>query len=385
MCASPIDLLRAGPPPPRVAILPDAVFFSRSIAVAAGAPRPEVVNQVGIALEALSPFPLAQLYYGYYLPPGADRALAFASYRRRFTAEQLSEWAGAEHVMPAFAAILGCDPQPATTVILTAPEGLTAVHWGKGPVPSALLPHAFKPDATEEDRARARAELIRSAGEAVKVVDVPSPPIPRPARSDSEVVFEAGALVARIPSEVAAALDVRDRADLDALSRARRRGVILWRTAIGAMAACAIFAAWELALVGSGFWQAARVAKVAAQKATVARIMEEKDLATRIDELSTKRLLPLEMISIVSPELAMPKNPPAIQFLSASASSSALNTIQIDAQTSNAGEIAAYKTAIEQSAGCDRVEIKDQRTQNNVVSFTLIVTFKPGALSPATS
>jgi hypothetical protein len=113
--------------------------------------------------------------------------------------------------------------------------------------------------------------------------------------------------------------------------------------------------------------------------------MEEKDLASRIDELSTKRLLPLEMISAVAPEIAMPKNPPAIQFLRATASASAVNTIQIDAQTGNAGEIAAYKTAIEQAPGCERVEIRDQRTQNSVVSFTLIVTFKPGALPPATS
>ena len=50
----------------------------------------------------------------------------------------------------------------------------------------------------------------------------------------------------------------------------------------------------SLALVGAGFWQSARVAKVAAERPTVARIMEEQDLAIRIDELSTKRLLPLD-------------------------------------------------------------------------------------------
>jgi hypothetical protein len=385
MCASTFDFLRRGPPPPRVAILPDAVFFSRTISVPAGSSGAEVVSQVGLALEALSPFPLTQLYYGYYLPPGSDRALAFASYRRRFTAEQLAEWAGAEHVLPAFAAILGCDPKPATTVILSTPEGLTAVHWDQGPVPSVVLHHAFKPDATDEERAEARARLIKSAGEARSVVDAPSPPVARPGRSDSEVVFEAGPLLSRLPSDVAAALDVRDKADLDALARARRRGVLLWRVAMGSLLACALFAAGEVALLGAGLWQTARITKVGAQKATVARIMEEKDLATRIDELSTKRLLPLEMVSLVSPETAMPKNPPAIQFLRASANSGSLNTIQIDAQTNNAGEIAAYRTAIEQTPGCDRVEIRDQRTQNNVVSFTLIVTFKPGALAPASS
>ena len=385
MCASLLEFLRAGPPPPRVVVLPDAVFFSRTIDVAAGATEAEVVGQVGLALEALSPFPLAQLYFGYYMPPGAGRALAFASYRRRFTAEQLAEWAGAEHVLPAFAAILGCGAEPATTVVLGAPEGLTAVHWDKGPVPSIVLHHPLKPDATEDERARARADLIRSAGEARTVVDAPSPPVPLPGRSERSVVFEAGGLRSRLSSEAMAALDVRDKADLDALSRARRRDLILWRTAVGALAACVLFAAGEFALLGAGLWQSARIAKVAAQRPTVARIMEERDLASRIDELSTKRLLPLEMISMVSPEVAMPKNPPAIQFLRATASAGAVNTIQIDAQTSNAGEIAAYRTAIEQTPACDRVEIRDQRTQNNVVSFTLIVTFKPGALSPATS
>jgi hypothetical protein len=385
MCASLIDFLRAGPPPPRVAILPDAVFFSRTISVEPGASDAEVVGRVGLALEALSPFPLAQLYYGYYRPAGADQALAFASYRRRFTAEQLAEWAGAEHVLPAFAAVLGCGAKPATTVVLAAPDGLTAVHWDKGPVPSVVLHRPLKTEATPEERAQVRAELIRSTGEARTVVDVPSPPAARPAGSDRAAVFEAGSLLSRLPAEVAAELDVRDKADLRALARARRRDLIVWRTALGALAACLLFLLGEFALVGAGFWQAARVAKVAAQRPTVARIMEEQDLASRIDELSTKRLLPLEMVSIVSPEIALPKNPPAIQFLRAEASASAFNTVEIDAQTTNAGEIAPYKTAIEQTPGCDKVEIRDQRTQNNVVSFRLIVTFKPGALTPATS
>jgi hypothetical protein len=385
MCASLLDFLRAGPPPPRVAVLPDAVFFSRTIAVPAGASTAEVVGQVGLALESLSPFPLAQLYFGYYMPPGADQALAFAAYRRRFTAEQLEGWNGADLVLPAFAAILGCGAAPATTVVLSAPDGLTAVHWDKGPVPSSVTHLPLKPDATEDERSQARAALIRAAGEARTVLDAPSPPAPRRGRSDGEIVFEAGALRSALPPGVAGALDVRDKGDLDALARARRRDLLLWRTAIGAVAACFLFAAGELALVGAGLWQSARIAKVAAQRPTVARIVEEKDLASRIDELSTKRLLPLEMISAVSPEMVMPKNPPAIQFLSATASATSANTIQIDAQTSNAGEIAAYKTAIEQVPACERVEIRDQRAQNNVVSFTLVVTFRPGALAPATS
>jgi len=378
MCASPFEFLRAGPPPPRVAILPDAVFFSRAIPVRVDASREEVVAEVGLALEALSPFPIAQLYFGYYWAPGAGRALAFAAYRRRFTAEQVAEWSGAQHVMPAFAAILGAECQPATTVILAAPDGLTAVHWDQGPVPSVVLHRLLQPGATEEERALARAELIRSAGEARTVVDAPSPPAAQPSRSDREVVFAAGELRSRISSGVAVALDVRDKADLAALARARRRDVLLWRVAIGAVIACAFLAAGELGLFGAGLWEKARIAKVGAQKTTVARIMGDQELANRIDELSTKRLLPLEMISVVAA-----KKPAAIQFLRAT--TSGLYTIQIEAQTSNAGEIGGFKSALEQTPGCERVEIRDQLLRNNIASFTLVVTFKPTALAPATS
>jgi len=383
MCASPFDILRGGPPAPRVAVLPDAVFFSRAIPVPPGASRAEVVSQVGLALESLSPFPLAQLYFGYFWPAGADRALAFASYRRRFTVEQLSEWAGAERVMPAFATLLGYEAKPATTLILSSAEGLTAIHWDRGPVPSVVLHQPLAPDATAEAIAEARATLIRAAGESTKIVDIPSPTAAAAGGSDRELLFESGEVRSGLSAEVAAALDVRDKADLAALAKARRRDVLFWRAAIGAVALCVLLTLGEVGLLGAGLWEKTRVTKVAAQKGTVAHIMEEQELAGRIDELSTKRLLPLEMISVAAPEVAMPKNPPAIQFLRAT--TPAQNTIQIEAQTNNAGEIAGYKSALERTPSIDRVEIRDQRARDNVVTFTLIITFKPGALQPAAS
>jgi hypothetical protein len=383
MAASPFSFLRKGPPPPRVALLRDAVFFSRTIPIPAGATRSEVVSQVGIALEGLSPFPLAQLYFGYFWPDSAAQALAFAAYRRRFTVEQLEEWDGAEHVLPSFAALLGAEVAPATTLILSSADGLTALHWGTGPVPSAVLHQPLLPEATPEDRAAVRAALIRAAGETKKVIDIETAPEAQPASTDRSLVFSAGGVTSRLSAAMAAALDVRDKVELESLARARKRDLILWRTTVGAIVACLLLLLGEGALFGAGFWEKARVTKVAAQLAPVAHIKDEQELAGRIDDLSTKRLLPLEMVSIVSPEIALPKNPTSIQFLHATAN--ALDTIQVEAQTTNAGEIAGYKTALEQTAGVDRVEIRDQRSRDNVVSFTLIVTFKPGALTPAAS
>ncbi|MEX2045118.1 MAG: hypothetical protein WD941_07170, partial [Opitutus sp.] len=93
---SALKFLRSGPPLPVVTLLPDAMFFTRAVPVTAGATAAEAASQVELAIEAISPFPLPQLYYGWYWRPGADRAMAFAAYRRRFTSEQTAEWPAAE-------------------------------------------------------------------------------------------------------------------------------------------------------------------------------------------------------------------------------------------------------------------------------------------------
>ena len=66
MSASPLSFLRAGPPPPTVALLPDALFFTRAVPITTGATAAEAAAQIELALEAVSPFPLAQLYYGWF-------------------------------------------------------------------------------------------------------------------------------------------------------------------------------------------------------------------------------------------------------------------------------------------------------------------------------
>src|SRR4051812_6492829 len=127
-----LDTLRAGPPPPKIALLPDALFFTRAVPIAAGATAATAAAEVELALEAVSPFPLTQLYYGWFWTPGAERAFVFAAYRRRFTSEQTATWQGAELVLPIFASVLGANVEPATTILLASPEGLTAVHWDSG-------------------------------------------------------------------------------------------------------------------------------------------------------------------------------------------------------------------------------------------------------------
>jgi hypothetical protein len=383
-------MLRAGPPPPKVALLPDGLFFTRPLTVTAGATPAEAAAQIELALETVSPFPLTQLYYGYYWRPGSQHAFVFAAYRRRFMTEQTEAWAGAALVLPAFAALLGAKVEPATTVVLASAEGLTAVHWGSGDVPSGVVFRSFPPppaDGAEvsaeqqtAERKRLRDELVRSFEGSRRVIELDAAPAAQPSDRDRDFTFRCGELTSRLPADLTTALDVRDKGDLAALRGAQTRDVLFWRVTLGCAAAFLLLAVGELALQGGKQWQKVRAAKQRAQQPLVEKIMSSQALAHRIDELATKRLLPFEMISVLVEKKG------AIDFLGAyTRPEKGIYTIFIDAKTSNPSQVPVFKTTVKDLPICENVESLNEQTRNQVTTFTLAVTFKPDAIKPTLS
>jgi hypothetical protein len=385
MCASPLSFLRDGPPPPKVVLLPDALFFSRVVPVAAGTPAGEVAAQVELALEAVSPFPLAQLYYGWFWQPGAEEAFVYAAYRRRFTSDQTAAWSEAELVIPVSGALVGADIKPATTVIVTTAEGLTAVHWEKAGQPTKVLCRVLEPEATDEARAQAREDLIRVIGGSKTVIDLAAPPAPEPADSDQEIVFRAGDLVSRLPAPVSGALDVRDKGDLALLRGARKRDVILWRVALGCAAALVLFGLGEFALVGGKAWQKTRDLTIAARKPTVDKIMTSQDLANRIDDLVTKRLLPMEMVTTLVGTDAKRK-PEEIVFTKVQTlPSGGLFTLYVEGYTDNVALLPIYEAELKKLTEVENVKLEPLSSRGNRQLFKITANFKPEALKPSTS
>lgn len=382
MCASPLSLFRSGPPPPRVALLPDAHFFTRIVPITAGATAPEAATQVELALESLAPFPLAQLYYGWFWQPGAERALVFAAYRRRFTADQTAGWAEAERVLPACAALAGAKVEPATTLLATSADGITALHWQQPGVPSQILFRPLPPEAADDDRARGRDELLRRIGGSRKVIELDAPVAPDAGSTDREVVFRAGDVEARFPAALAAALDVRDKAELAALRQARQRDVLLWRITLGCAAALLVLLAGEGALFGGRFWQKGRDALKNAQQPRVDKIMAQEALARRIEDLATHRLMPLEMITILAGKDGSLK-PPEIWFNRVLTNpQNGIYSVSIEATANNTGQVTAYEQKLNGLGAIERVEIRNLNVRGNLATFVLFVKFKPEALKP---
>jgi hypothetical protein len=380
--ASLLSFLRAGPPPPRVALLPDSAFFTRSIPVPEGATPAEVTAAVELGLEAASPFPLAQLYHGWYWRPGSPHALAFAAYRRRFSADEVTGWADAELVLPAFAATLGQTPDAGSAVVLPGKDEITGVLWGAGPVPERVLTRPLPPEADENVRAAAQTALLGDLGATGPVLTLPAAPAPEPATRDREVAFRSGDFTARLDGAATVAIDVRDKADLAALRRGRRRDVVLWRTFTSLAAALILLGLGELALTGGGVWQRTRAQQLAAQKPLVDRISGVHELTRKIEELATKRLLPLEMMTQLT-GVDLERKPPEIQFTRIQADQSkGLYTLFVEGKTTNPAKVSEYEAALRQLPSIAKVDAPISQVKGDQAQFTLTAVFKPEALLP---
>ncbi len=360
----------------KIVLLPDHAFFVRVVPLASGTPPENVPAQAELALEGLSPFPAAQLCYGYFHPPGADRLLVFAAYRRRFTVADAAAWAEAEAVLPAFAVWLGLAPTRPLALLVTGAEGVTALGWnGRDPVPAVVATKALAPNATPEERETVRAQLVAQLAGLPPPAEIEASEGSDSRPGDDGAVFRSGDTTARLTTAQLDALDVRDKADLAGRRRDRGRDLHLWRIFAGCVAALGLAAGLELALMGGRLWQAARTTLAAAQAPAVQVIETRRSLATRIEELSTRRLMPIRMLEIVNE-----KRPRTIQFLRAV--TKGLYVLEIEGQTTATPDVFNYEAALKELPACDHTELGQTTDRGGITRFTLTITFKPAALRP---
>lgn len=357
----------------RVIRLPDSRFFVRTIAVAPEATAAEVASQVELALEACSPFPVAQLYHGHFWLPGESQALVYAAYRRRFTADETDAWRDADLVMPEFASVLGLKPETGSTVLISTENGITGVHWGSvGTVPSRILAEPVSSEASEEVRMAVREGMVRALGGSLRVIELTAP-VPLAAGDDPDARdydFVVGEGHATLPAAVLDAVDVRDKGDLVSLRKSRSRDLLLWRMLLGLVALVLLAGALEIALVGLKFWQKARVQRVEAQRGEVEQVISNDTLTRRIAQLS-ETLRPFEMIGLANDK------PESVYFLSTEARD--VNVLIIEATTRNSADIGTYEATLRANPNFESVEMTPPAERDGVSTFRITLKFKPEA------
>lgn len=367
-------------PTREVVLLPDERFFVRRVPLVRGEPGAAgaVLEQVELAIEGMAPFPLSQILLGYWTRPEADHALVFAAYLKRFGGDEIESWAGADLVTPRFASLLGAPaPAPATTWVIEAEDGssLTLVHFDDASgVPASVVVQSLPDEAGEATRRELRSRALKQIGESRHVVDLPEPRVEPSPPGECDFTVRAGGAESVLPIEIAEQIDVRDRSELTGRRRARVRDRWLWRAVVAAAAVIVLCGVAELTMLGLKTWQQARLARIAQQAPVVNQIMTAQTLAVRIDELSTKRLRPFEMIGAVDS-----KRPPSIQFVRTV--TNGLYSLVVSAQTTVQPDIDAYRAALAELPMTQSVEVRDLSSREGRSTFQLVVNFVPGTLA----
>jgi hypothetical protein len=369
------------PPTRLAALLPDGHFFVRPVTVAADAAPEVVAEQVELALETLSPFPVAQLYHGHYWLPGSTRALVFAAYRKRFTPEEIAAWSDAEVVMPAFAVLLAA-PAPAGAVrVLMSSDAIAVFHWGDdSAVPSQSIIHPLAPEASESERLAARDQLLRSIG-AGGAVEEWAPPTLRSVTDGRQATFTSGENEVIVAPDLIATLDVRDKTELAERNALHSRDIMLWRVCLGLAGVMALCLVGEAAVWYSGSKVAARTAEVAKRANEVAAIEATKATSDEIARVTARRLLPLEMLNLVRQK--RPENTVLLNAITKINVADNSYSLQANGTTTVPDEVAAFKAALDSIPDCT-ADIQTENQQQDTTRFTVLVTFAGEAVQPET-
>jgi len=358
----------------KVVLVPANRFFVQTVPLEPGA---EAGTQTAYVLEEFSPFPPAQLYHGYLAAPDRSQALVFAAYRRRFPAAETEAWTAADLVLPAFVALLGSPSGGAELIVHAHGAGLTGVVWdGASALPAIVQAQAGAEPATDEQRAAFVAELRARSGHEDAPVRILEGEIGVGRDAESGFVFSVGEVeTARFPAGALESADVRDKAFLSEQQQGRRRDQWLWRALLVAVAASGLATTLDLGALALQGWVGRRRGIAAGQAPQVQRIETAQALAERIENLASRRLRPFEMLGLINE-----RRPRSIQFLRATTRGN--NLLEVEAQTPNAADVGNYEAALRALPALARVETRDLRARENLLTFVLVVTFKPDAGRP---
>ncbi|HTL66026.1 MAG TPA: hypothetical protein VL200_00040 [Lacunisphaera sp.] len=356
-----------------VRLLPSHWFFVQPLAIEAGVP---VATQADVAIESVSPFPLGQLFHGVVTSGDGTRALGFAAYQARVPLAERNAWQEATAVVPTFLGLLGPRPLTPRLVVHRGPAELVGVAWdGRSPLPAAVFAHAL-PDGDPDVEVEATVgewRRMAGVGDGEDAVQRLTGPIEVAAGEDGETVFSVnGDETIRLPAEAMAAADVREKGFLDQRRADERRQRTWWRVFQVAVAMLGLAAVVDVAAAAVGLWNRALRRQMAGRAEEVQRVETAQTLAVRVEDLAARRRRPLEWLA-----LAADARPPSVQFVRVSSREG--ETLEIEARTADAADVANFETALHRVAGVEAVRISDLRSRQGTVSFIVTIKFRAGA------
>ena len=361
-------------PLPEVLVLPAEYFFVESVEVPPALASNELADFAELSMEAIAPFPLEQLRWGFITAPNGQSLLIYAALKDRLKRAGHGELETYTWVLPDFATLHGARFDRDTEVILQGEQYDTACRLPSGEsmpeqirslscsdaTPVASPPSAHRSSATQSIRLRLHPIKLSEKGTPIfqfeTIGDAPANGHWSPLEPDEAALWQA---------------DIRP-ADFKTVERNARRTTALITRILGY---AAIFALLLLLLEGllfaGGFWLGTRQGKVEAQATNVRRIEDKQSLMNKLEQVAQNELRPIAILTAAN-EIRTTLGQTGIEYDETVIDGS--NRLTIEGKANTINELNAYTEALRKSGTFELVEAPKSLKRSGQTKVTFTVT-----------
>ncbi|WP_191615577.1 hypothetical protein [Pelagicoccus enzymogenes] len=360
-------------------------FFCRRIEIPSDLDKGEEEGFALLELEALSPFPLDHLHYGYRLDKAGRFAFVFAAYKRRFEKVDQAAWKRGDAVLPDFLLALHAAARSEEGLVLVTEKSFAAFSFDdSSELPASFYAEARQLDAEEgEEVPSLKSQLNRFESIAKSRLGISRLRIWY-ANTEAKWIGQTAWFGAVDSSESPVAradfsrsqlwkADLRDPEQIELAQKEERQNAILWK-GLGALAALV-----ALILLGEVYWGASsaylsyRNSKIAERTPLVEEIQGLQSTSNTLRGFLESDLQPFEMIEALLP---MQQHPDIIyrKF-----ETEGPDVLVIDARANNQTQVTEFKKRLDRFDKISSVELSKQVNKPTGSTFTATIRFKFGA------
>lgn len=361
-------------PLPDVLVLPAEYFFIEKVEVPTALAPAELADFAELSMEAVSPFPLDQLRWGFLIAPDSQHLLIYAALKERLKLAGHTELETYTWVLPDFTTLQGARFTRDTEVVLEGEHYTT----------SFLLPSG---EASPENirSLPAGSDTPCSTGQSIHLkllaVELSEQSIPT---FKFETIGESPADGAWSPLEPDEAslwnADIRTSSFKDVERSARRTTSLVTRV----MGYAAIFAIVLVVLEGllfaGGFWLKTRTARIDEQATPVRRIEDKQSLLNKLDQVAQNELRPIAMLTAAN-EVRTALGTTGIEYDETIIDSS--NRLTIEGKANTINELNLYTESLRQSGKFQLAEDPKYFTRDSQTTFTVTLDYTYREPEPA--
>lgn len=336
-------------------LLPGHLFFVEGIGLPEGLTGEEIPSFAELSLEALAPFPIEQLNWGYLCDAEHERLLCFATHQDRVRQAGFKDLESYTWVLPDFLALYGLNPG-SDKCRFQSPKSEASVHFQDSPhIPETVT--ATPRDDANAEAADAYQLSNATVNEAQEVHFTLSAP-------DSETSHTVS-----LGPETLWAADVRPAGFKTNERRARKLSAHLLQGFKYAACFAAFLVAVELILLTCNLWLNIRENKVERQSTPVATIQEQQALSVKLERVFENQLRPVAVLELIN-NLRPAKS---IHFNEASTEENNRITIEGEANTVNA--LNAYIDQLKASGQLELLAPPKTLTRSGRTTFSVELSY----------